>query len=171
MKAASTVALFFILTLSALPGCSRLPVEHQRVTASANEIRIPLKEVSDGKVHFFTYRKSGEKINFFIRTDGRGVLSAYFDACFTCHKHKKGYRAEGTDLICNECSMKFILADEKWDNAQGCSPIMLRSRTEGEYLILKKDDVEKGVKLFSKNAAEMSKEYARITSPAQIYKS
>ncbi|MEW6108938.1 MAG: Fe-S-containing protein [Nitrospirota bacterium] len=144
-------ALFFsiIISLSLYsPGCSRLPAEHTRVTAKDGETRLPLNEVNDGKVHFYTYKKSGKRINFFVRTDGNNNLSAYFDACFTCNKFKKGYRVEGTDLVCNECGLKFGIADEKWDNSQGCSPIMLRSRIDSGYLVIRADDVEKGSRLF-----------------------
>jgi uncharacterized membrane protein len=140
--------LFFLsyLTLSAY-SCSRLPAEHKLVASNRNEIRIPLIEVNDGKVHFYTYKKSWKRINFFVRTDGGGKLSSYFDACYTCYKKKKGYRIEGTDLVCNECSLKFRLADEVWEN-KACSPIMLKSQIEKEYLIIKTEDIEKGSKLF-----------------------
>lgn len=129
-------------------GCSSLPAEHKTVKAADGEIRIPVAEVNDGKVHFFTYKKSGKRINFFVRTDGKGNLSAYFDSCFTCHKFKKGYREEGTDIVCNECNMRFRLADEKWDNTEGCSPIALKSAQDGGYIIIKTDYIEKGAKLF-----------------------
>ena len=141
---------FFILVCLTLfsYGCSKLPVEHNKVTAANNEVRIPVNEVNDGKAHFFTYKKSGKRINFLVRTDGKGNLSTYFDACFTCYKRKKGYRQEGTDLVCNECRMKFRLADEKWDNTGGCSPILLKSIIDKGYLIIKTEDIEKGSRLF-----------------------
>src|SRR5512139_2135388 len=75
-----------------LGGCGKQPAQHKVVTPSDGAIRIPIAEVHDGKVHLFTYKKSGKRINFFIRTDGKDNLSACFDACFTCYKHKKGYR-------------------------------------------------------------------------------
>jgi uncharacterized membrane protein len=131
-----------------LYACSKLPPEHQLVTAKDGEIRISVNQVNDNKVHFYTYKKSGKSINFFIRTDGTGKLSTYFDTCFTCYKNKKGYRAEGSIIICNECKMKFRLADEKFDNSQGCSPITLFSRIDEENIIIKTVDIEKGGKLF-----------------------
>ncbi len=144
------VFFYSLLSLLAISfyGCSGLPAEHQKVTSTGKEIIIPVNEINDGKVHFFTYKKSGKRINFFVRTDGKGNLSAYFDACFTCYKHKKGYRPEGTDLICNECSMKFRLADEKWDNTQGCSPILLKSVIDKGHLIIMTENIEKGGRLF-----------------------
>jgi uncharacterized membrane protein len=150
-RGASRLFPFFTAVLSVLLfsfGCGKQPVEHKVVTPESGVIRIPVSEVHDGKVHFFTYKKSGKRINFFIRTDGKDNLSACFDACFTCYKHKKGYKQEGTDLTCNECSMKFRLADEHWDNTQGCSPIAIKSRTENNEVVIMAADLEKGQKLF-----------------------
>jgi uncharacterized membrane protein len=145
------ILLFLFLQSSLMTffyGCSGLPKEHQKIIATDNEIKIPMNEINDGKVHFFTYRKSGKRINFFVRTDSKGDLSAYFDACLTCYKHKKGYRTEGTDLTCNECSMNFRLADAKWDNTKGCSPILIKSVIEKGHLIIVTDNIEKGGRLF-----------------------
>ena len=143
--------LVLVLSLAStafLSSCSDLPHEHPLVTARNGEISIPVKEVSDGKVHFFTYRSSGKRLNFFVRSDGTGNLSTYFDACLTCYKHKKGYREEGTDLVCNECNLKFKLADERWDSSHACCPIMLRSTVTADAVIISTADLEKGARLF-----------------------
>ena len=139
------LTLILVLILSA--ACSNLPKEHKVVTAKEGVITIPVSEVNDGKVHFYTYKKSDKRINFFIRTDGTGKLSSYFDACYICYKKKKGYHEEGTDLICNECSLKFGLVEEVWEN-KDCSPILLKSKAESNNFIIKTDDIEKGAKLF-----------------------
>lgn len=139
------VILAFVILLS---GCSKQPDQHQEAQVRDNRIVIMLSEVSDGKAHFYTYRKSGKHINFFVRTDGKGAVSSYFDACFTCYKKKKGYRQDGSDLICNECSMKFGLAVEKWDEKDGCNPIYLKSTIEGDNLVIDTAVIEKGAKLF-----------------------
>ncbi len=145
MQGNQFIALTLIFILSA--SCSNLPKEHKVVTPSDGEIRLSLAEVKDGKVHFFTYKKSGKRINFFVRTDGKGNLSAYFDACYICYKKKKGYHVEGTDLICNECKLKFGLADEVWEN-KDCSPILFKSKLENNNLTIKTDDIKKGARLF-----------------------
>ena len=139
-------SMFLVILL--LVSCGKQPVEHEVVTPKDGAIRVPAGEVHDGKVHFFTYKKSGKRINFFIRTDGKDNLSACFDACYTCYKHKKGYREEGTDLVCNECSLKFRLAEEHWDTSHACSPIQLRSRIEKGNVVIMAEDLERGGKLF-----------------------
>jgi len=147
MKISLLFSLFLVSLSFYVPGCSKLPAEHTVIKAEQGEIKIPVNEVDDGKVHFYTYKASGTLINFFVRTDGTGKLSTYFDACFTCYKRKKGYRCEGTDLVCNECNLRFRLAEEKWVH-EGCSPIALTSRIEGGNIIIRTDDIEKGRRLF-----------------------
>ncbi len=141
-------AVLLLALAASFLGCSNLPAEHTRVKAVDGAIIIPLSDVSDGMPHFYTYKHAGKRINFFVRTDGAGALSAYFDACFTCFKYKKGYRVEGADLVCNECSLNFRLADERWDNSRGCSPILIKSRLQDKTLVLQTSDLEKGAKLF-----------------------
>ncbi len=141
-------AVFILFILSLLAGCSNLPAEHAVVTSRNGEIRLSVQELRDGRVHFFTYKKDGKRINFFVRTDGKDNLSAYFDACYTCYKKKKGYREEGSDLVCNECNLRFKLAEEHWDASHGCCPISIKSRIEGGELLISAKDIEKGEKLF-----------------------
>ena len=109
---------------------------------------IPVSEVSDGNAHFYTYRKSGKRINFFVRTDLDGRVASYFDACLTCYSHKKGYRQEEAELICNECGMKFGLFDVKWEEKDGCNPIYLKNTIENSNLVIDTAVIEKGAKLF-----------------------
>lgn len=142
------ISVIVILLLLLLTGCSRQPNLYQEAQIKDNRIVILLSEVSDNKAHFYTYRKSGKHINFFVRADRKGTVSSYYDACFTCYKKKKGYRQEGSDLICNECSMKFGLAEEKWEEKDGCNPIYLKSTIEGNNLVIDTAVIEKGAKLF-----------------------
>jgi uncharacterized membrane protein len=129
-------------------GCSKQSAQYQDAPLRDGRISIPLSQVNDGKVHFYTYSHSGKRINFFVRTDGKGTISTYFDACYTCYKKKKGYRQEGPDIICNECSMKFGLTEEKWSEKDGCNPILLKSLVEDARLLIDTAVIEKGAKLF-----------------------
>ena len=137
-----------LISCTLLTGCGKQPALYGDAPLRGDRIVIPLGEVSDGKAHFYTYRKSGKRINFFVRTDAKGTVSSYFDACFTCYKAKKGYRQEGPDLVCNECSMKFGLAEERWDEKGGCNPIHLKSTITENSLVIDTAVIEKGAKLF-----------------------
>jgi uncharacterized membrane protein len=118
------------------------------VKAEGSIVKIPLKDVSDGLVHFFSFKSGGKNINFIVRMDGAGKLHTCFDACFTCYKFKKGYRVEGTDIVCNECGTKFRLADEVWKNVGGCAPIALPSAINGDFILINVSDLKRGEKLF-----------------------
>lgn len=136
-----------LLCSSLLAGCSKSASEHQLVRAENGTIRLDAGKLKDGNAHFYTYRKSGKNINFFVRADSAGNLSTHFDACYTCYRKKKGYRQEGGDLVCNECGLKFRLADRKW-LSRGCSPIPVASRIDRGFIVIKTSDLEKGERLF-----------------------
>jgi len=76
-------------------GCSSdLPKEHNVVEPQNGMIRIPLKEVDDGNVHFFTYKQGGQHINFFVRRDVAGCPPASTPASPAINSKKgTGWRA------------------------------------------------------------------------------
>jgi uncharacterized membrane protein len=132
----------------ALFSCNTQTPKYPVVQADNGMVKISLKEVSDGRVHFFSYKSGGKIINFFIRMDGAGKLHACFDACYSCYKKKKGYRVEGTDIVCNECGTKFRLAEEVWKDVSGCAPIALPSVVRGEFIVISASELGRGEKLF-----------------------
>jgi uncharacterized membrane protein len=142
-------SLLFAMILYAIfsAACSKTPLQHELVKPSGDKIILPLEKINDGKVHFFTYKKSGKHINFLIRTDIRGNLVSHFDACYVCYKHRKGYRVEETDLVCNECDMRFGISEETWQDTN-CSPIVFRNKLESNSLVIETSVLEKGAKLF-----------------------
>lgn len=141
-------AAFFLVLSASFVSCGSSAPVHPFVQEKDGKVIIPLSEVNDGRVHFYTFKKAGKQTNFFVRTDDKEKVDAHFDACFTCYKHKKGYRVEGSDLVCNECGMHFPIAAEQWDNSQGCSPILLKSSIEGEQLVIDTELITKGSRLF-----------------------
>ncbi|MBF0553021.1 MAG: DUF2318 domain-containing protein [Nitrospirae bacterium] len=132
----------------AICACGTRQLEYQRVEDHNGTISIPLKEVNNGDVHFYTYKYNGTNINFFVRMDGKGNLRTHFDACFTCFKYKKGYMVEGTEIICRECKTKFLLKEERWANKGGCMPIDLGSEIIKDILVIQKERIIKGERFF-----------------------
>ena len=141
-------AFIAVLCIPLIAGCGKKLAQYPEAPVQGERIVIPLDTVKDGKAHFYTYSRGGRQINFFVRADAKGTVSSYFDACYTCYKQKKGYREEGSDLVCNECSMRFGLAEEEWDAKGGCDPIPLKSTIEDRKLIIESGVIERGVKLF-----------------------
>jgi uncharacterized membrane protein len=131
-----------------LVGCTRQAPEHTIVTPDGDNVKLPLKEVDDGGVHFYTYKHNEKNINFLVRTDAKGRLHTHFDACYACFKYKLGFRVEGTAILCIACSLKYSLAEETWAFIGPCAPINLRSVVKGDFLVIKVSRLEKGKKLF-----------------------
>jgi uncharacterized membrane protein len=131
-----------------LTGCERQAPEHRLVGPHGELIMIPVKDVNDGGVHFYTYKYEEKNINFFTRMDGKGRLHTHYDACYGCYKYKKGYRVEGSKIRCIACNLTYDLKEEVWDFIGPCSPIPLRSRVKGGFIIIKRKVIERGKKLF-----------------------
>lgn len=146
MKTLIILALGGLLLL--LGGCTKQAPEHLLVTPQGDVIKIPVKDVNDGGVHFYTYKYKEKNINFFVRTDGKGKLHTHYDACYSCYKYKLGFRVEGSDLLCIACNLKYNLYDEHWDFIGPCSPIPLRSKVKGDFIVIKVAVVKRGQKLF-----------------------
>lgn len=138
----------FVLILLVLCACSAQEPKYPVVKADGSIVKIPLKDVSDGRVHFFSFKSDGKNINYFVRMDGAEKLHTCFDACFTCYKFKKSYRVEGTDIVCNECGTRFRLADEVWRDVGGCVPIGVPSAINGDFIFINVSDLKRGAKLF-----------------------
>lgn len=143
-----THILLFLLSALGPAGCSHNAPEHQVVVAEQDAVRIPLGNLADGGVHFFTYKHEGKNINFFVRTDGTGKLRTHFDACHSCFKYKLGYVWEKDRVICTACRVGYNLEDSVWDYVGACAPISLQSRVAGDFLLIARARLEKGKRLF-----------------------
>ena len=140
--------LGLLLALLALAACSRQAPEHQVVLPKDDRVNIALETVNDGGVYFFTYKWEGKNINFFVRTDGTGQLQTHFDACYSCFKYKLGYVWEKDEVVCIACRIGYRLEDVVWDYVGACAPISFKSRTSGQYLVIRRVLLEKGKKFF-----------------------
>jgi len=129
-------------------GCHRQAPEHEVIVARGDVIRLELHRVSDGKVHFFTYKHLGKNVNLFIRTDGEGKLRAHFDACYSCFKYKRGYEHRGNQVVCIICRIGYDLEVPIWDFKGPCVPITLKCRSQDSDLVLPVSAVERGARFF-----------------------
>lgn len=129
-------------------GCGKDAPEHQIGVPEGEVIKIPVKDVNDWGVHFYTYKYVGKNINFFTRSDGDGRLHTHYDACYSCYKYKKGFRVEGSKIHCIACNLTYDLDEVAWDFIGPCSPVPLRSKVKGGVIIIKLDVIRRGRKLF-----------------------
>lgn len=117
-------------------------------TKDPNSLYIPLSKINDGKAHFYEHQSvTGKTIRLFVLKSSDGVYRAAFDACDVCYREKKGYRQEGDNMICNNCGRKFPSNRINVEQG-GCNPAPLLRNVEGDYLVIKKSDIEGGVRYF-----------------------
>lgn len=141
-------ALWVGILLAAMPGCRRQAPEHERVTARGEAVRIAAGKVPECGACFFTLQHEGRNINFFLRRDGKGVMRAHFDACYSCYKYRQGYVQQGSEVVCIACRIGYDLSVPIWDYVGPCVPISLSCRIEGSEVLLPVSALRKGWRFF-----------------------
>jgi len=134
MIAAATACLAVILVLTAdfvYTRANSAPPSAQAIAAAGNEVRIPVSEVQDGKMHLFTISAGGQSLRFMIIKKPNGYGTA-LDACRICGA--EGYRQDGQNVVCRHCGSAIYVPTI--GEAGGCNPIGVPSRVDGADLIL-----------------------------------
>jgi uncharacterized membrane protein len=110
-----------------------------------NIIKIPLNEISKTAA-FYNYGK----IEFFVVGAEDGTVKTAFNACDVCYRSKKGYRQDGEDMICNNCGNHYPISGLGTKNLRGggCWPGYLPGVVEGDYIVIKRSDLESGAYRF-----------------------
>ena len=144
----TVIKVQFLILVLFLSGCSKQAPEHTIVHADGDVVKIPVSEVNDGSVHFYTYKFEKKNINFLVRTDGKGKLHTHFDACYSCFQYKEGYREEKPYIVCIACTLKYHLDEEIWDFIGPCAPITLKSVIKDDFIVIELTRLKRGKKLF-----------------------
>jgi FTR1 family protein len=134
MIAAATACLSVILVLTAdfvYTRANSAPPSAQAIAAVGNEVRIPVSEVQDGKMHLFTIGAGGQSLRFMIIKKPNGYGTA-LDACRICGA--EGYRQDGQNVVCRHCASAIYIPTI--GEAGGCNPIGVPSHMDGTDLVL-----------------------------------
>ena len=132
--AAATACLSVILVLTAdfvYTRANSAPPSAQAIAAVGNEVRIPVSEVQDGKMHLFTISAGGQSLRFMIIKKPNGYGTA-LDACRICGA--EGYRQDGQNVVCRHCGSAIYIPTV--GEAGGCNPIGVPSHLDGTDLVL-----------------------------------
>jgi high-affinity iron transporter len=132
--AAATGCLSVILVLTAdfvYTRANSAPPSARAITAVGSEVRIPLNEVQDGKMHLFTINPGGQSLRFMIIKKPNGYGTA-LDACRICGA--EGYRQDGQNVVCRHCGSAIYVPTI--GEAGGCNPIGVPSHADGSDLVL-----------------------------------
>jgi FTR1 family protein len=134
MIAAAAGCLSVILLLTGdfvYTNANAAPPAAQAIAAVGNEVRIPISEVQDGKMHLFTINAGGQSLRFMIIKKPNGYGTA-LDACRICGA--AGYRQDGQNVICRHCGSAIYVPTI--GEAGGCNPIGVPSHMDGADLVL-----------------------------------
>ncbi len=134
MIASATGCLAVILVLTAdfvYTRANAAPPSARVIAAVGNEVRIPVSEVEDGKMHLFTVTAGGQSMRFMIIKKPNGYGTA-LDACRICGA--EGYRQDGQNVICRHCASAIYIPTI--GEAGGCNPIGVPSHVNGGDLVM-----------------------------------
>ncbi|MBT4376924.1 DUF2318 domain-containing protein [archaeon] len=103
-------------------------------------VKIPITGISS-KAAFYEHEGS----NYFVVKATDGSIKTAFDACDVCGG-AKGYRQEGSDMVCNNCGRHFAISSLGQENifGGGCWPSHLEHEVEGDYIVIQKSDLAGG---------------------------
>jgi uncharacterized membrane protein len=136
--------LFISLAVLALASCADKP-SYPEATGADGEVRFSISTLAEGKPVFRSLEYEGTKIDYIVLKTDSGVES-YLDACAKCYPKKRGYRAEGDDLVCVACGKRYPI--KKLTGIGSCYPLPLKGRAEGDSYIIEKKELVKGQRYF-----------------------
>jgi high-affinity iron transporter len=133
--AAAILCIVVVLSLAAEFVYARAinaPQPARMLTAENNEVRIPLSDLTDSSVHFYTADVNDAVIRFIVMHRGDGDYVTALDACEICGW--SGYRQEGQNVVCRNCGATIYIPSI--GDSGGCNPIPVKSRVDnGEVIV------------------------------------
>ena len=113
------------------------------IVETSDGVKIPLSSLRSGNALFLQADLGGREIHYIALQSGDGVYRAAFDACDVCFRRNRGYRQEGDLLVCNHCGQSFPSGKVN-EVKGGCNPAPLPRTVQGDFLLIRKDDLAAG---------------------------
>jgi high-affinity iron transporter len=133
--AAATLCVLVIVSLAAEFAYSRAmaaPAPARVLTAAHNQVRIPLSELTDSSLYFYTVNLSGTSMRFVVVHQTNGNYIVALDACQICGW--SGYRQQGQNVICRNCGATIYIPSI--GEHGGCNPVPVKSTVDrGEVIV------------------------------------
>jgi len=133
--AAALLCMLVIISLAAEFVYSRAmaaPAPAKRVTAVNDQVRIPLSELTDQSLHFYTAQVGGSTMRFVVVHQSNGNYTVALDACQICGW--SGYRQEGQNVVCRNCGATIYIPSI--GERGGCNPLPVKSTVQGGEVIV-----------------------------------
>jgi high-affinity iron transporter len=133
--AAAILCIVVVLSLTAEFVYARTmnaPQPAKMLIATDAQVRIPLSELTDASVHYYTADVSGTVLRFLVIHQMSGDYATALDACQICGW--AGYRQEGQNVVCRNCGATIYIPSI--GESGGCNPIPVKSRVDaGEVVV------------------------------------
>jgi FTR1 family protein len=133
--AAAILCVLVVLTLAGefvYARTTAAPVPATRLVARDNQVRIPLSELTDSSLHFYTAEVNGTVIRFLVIHKINGDYGTALDACQICGG--AGFRQQGQNVICRNCAASIYIPSI--GESGGCNPIAVKSHVEGGEVVM-----------------------------------
>lgn len=116
------------------------------VTPQANQVRLAVDSLEQGRLHKFLYHGSTADVRFMVIKRDEDDLAVALDACAICPP--VGYHQEGDTVICDNCNAPINL--DTIGMPGGCNPLPLAASLEGGDLVINLDDLSAAQGLFAR---------------------
>ena len=109
-----------------------------QVPGNQEFMSIPIAETSEA-ARWYEFRDS----RFFVVKASDGTIRTAFDKCDVCYWARKGYSQEGSDMVCNNCGLRFTIDGLGIENQTpgGCWPSYLPHTIENDNIIIRASDL------------------------------
>jgi len=114
------------------------------------EVKLNISDISDNKARFYNIEMpDGKIIHFFVVKDKNGIYRAAADACQVCFGERKGFRQEGSEIVCNNCGNRYPIEKIATEKG-GCNPGPINPNLEVKNgkIIIKQSDIGQVADLF-----------------------
>jgi len=108
------------------------PSPAKMLVAQDNRVSIPLSDLTDSSLHFYTADVNNTTIRFLVIHKTNGEFAVALDACQICGR--AGYRQEGQNVICRNCGASIYAPSI--GSQGGCNPIPVKSSVAGGEVIV-----------------------------------
>lgn len=119
------------------------PSPADSLTAQNGEVRIPVSELSDSTLHFYSADLGNTTVRFMVVHEANDQYVTALDACQICGS--KGYKQEGQNVVCRNCGA--VIYIPSIGQKGGCNPIPVKSRVEGGTVIVNLTDLAGSAKM------------------------
>ncbi len=133
--AAAVLCIAVVVSLAAEFAYARVmsaPLPAKTLVAQNGQVRIPLSELTDSSLHFYTAEVDNTSIRFMVVHQTNGNYITALDACQICGR--MGYRQEGQNIICRNCGAEIYVPSI--GERGGCNPIPVKSSVVGGEVIV-----------------------------------